>query len=323
MKVKMKHFILFTVVCITVMLFYSGNAFSQYAVSLNSSSPYVDILGDSCVGTGSERHDSGNFTGAGGWSSQVTEGRIVLKFTPSSYPWKYNRICIAFTSLMAMADSLKFDIVIYDTTGTGGIPGTAPIFTLANQVARPISSLPDFSWFSFDISTSPQLNNGSYYIGIKYDASQASQGDKYILLDCDTAFSLWPGYGWSSLTGQWAVAQDFWPGYRCFGMRTMGNSPNGITNINNTIPVNYNLKQNYPNPFNPVTNISFDIPKSGLVTLKVYNILGKEIATLVNEVKNPGSYLVDFNASDLSSGVYFYKLETGGFSAVKRMILVK
>ncbi|MDD5363436.1 MAG: T9SS type A sorting domain-containing protein [Ignavibacteria bacterium] len=319
----MKHFNLFAILCIILMFFYSGNVFSQHAVSHNSKFPFIDISGDSCVGTGSEHHDRGIFNGAGGWSSQVTEGRIVLKFTPSIYPWKYERLCIAFTSLMAMADSLQFDIVIYDTSGTSGIPGTTPVFTLPNQVARPISGLPEYSWFSFDISASPQLNNGSYYIGIKYDASQASQGEKYILFDCDTAYSLWPGYGWSSQIGQWAEAQTVWPLYRCFGMRTMGSSPNGITNINAPIPVNYNLKQNFPNPFNPVTKISFDIPKSGLVTLKVYNILGTEIATLVNEVKNPGSYLVDFNASALSSGVYFYKMETGGFSAVKRMVLVK
>jgi hypothetical protein len=318
----MKHFILYTFLCVIVMFFHSGNVFSQHAVSLNSTSPYVDISGDSCVGTGSEHHDRGIFNGASGWSSQVTEGRIVLKFTPSIYPWKYERLCIAFTSLMAMADSLQFDIVIYDTTGTGGIPGTTPVFTLANQVARPISGLPEYSWFSFDISASPQLNNGSYYIGIKYDASQTSQANKYVLLDVDEA-TLWPGYGWSSLTGQWTVAQEVWPNYKCFGMRTMGSSPNGITNTNAPIPVNYNLKQNFPNPFNPVTKISFDIPKSGLVTLKVYNILGTEIATLVNEMKNPGSYLVDFNASALSSGVYFYKIEIGGFTAVKRMALVK
>jgi len=97
----------------------------------------------------------------------------------------------------------------------------------------------------------------------------------------------------------------------------------GISNNNNSIPNNYILKQNYPNPFNPVTKISFDIPKTGLVTLKVYDVLGKEIATIVNEVKNAGSYLVDFNGTSLSSGVYFYKLESNGFTAVKKMMLIK
>ncbi|MFZ4590997.1 MAG: T9SS type A sorting domain-containing protein, partial [Ignavibacteria bacterium] len=77
------------------------------------------------------------------------------------------------------------------------------------------------------------------------------------------------------------------------------------------------------NPFNPTTKISYALPKSGLVTLKVYDILGKEVATLVNEVKNVGSYTIDFNGSNLSSGVYFYKLSVGDFSSIKKMTLIK
>jgi hypothetical protein len=92
---------------------------------------------------------------------------------------------------------------------------------------------------------------------------------------------------------------------------------------NQNLPKQYNLSQNYPNPFNPVTKISFDIPKSSLVSLKVYDVLGKEVASLVNEVKNPGSYIVDFNGVSLSSGIYFYKLETNGFTSVKKMMLIK
>jgi len=83
------------------------------------------------------------------------------------------------------------------------------------------------------------------------------------------------------------------------------------------------LKQNFPNPFNPTTIIKFAIPTSGLVTLKVYNVLGKEVATLVNEVKVAGEYSADFNASNLTTGVYFYKLTSGNFSEVKKMMLVK
>ena len=96
-----------------------------------------------------------------------------------------------------------------------------------------------------------------------------------------------------------------------------------IGNLQNELPKCYYLSQNYPNPFNPVTKISYEIPKSGLVTLKVYDILGKEIATLVNEVKNPGSFVVDFNGSSLSSGIYFYRLESNGFVSTKKMMLIK
>jgi len=91
----------------------------------------------------------------------------------------------------------------------------------------------------------------------------------------------------------------------------------------NTIPDQYSLSQNYPNPFNPVTKINFAIPKQGFVTLKIYDVLGREVRTLVNEVKSAGQFLVDFNASEFSSGVYFYRLESEGFSDIKRMMLIK
>jgi subtilisin-like proprotein convertase family protein len=89
------------------------------------------------------------------------------------------------------------------------------------------------------------------------------------------------------------------------------------------IPSRYLLKQNYPNPFNPKTKIKYGIPKSGLVTLKIYDLLGKEITTLVNTVKEPGTYTVDFDASGLSSGVYFYRIESGEFTEIKKMVLLK
>jgi hypothetical protein len=97
----------------------------------------------------------------------------------------------------------------------------------------------------------------------------------------------------------------------------------GVTPINTQIPNDYSLSQNYPNPFNPVTKINFSLPKNGLVTLKVYDVLGKEVKTLVNEVKNAGTYVVDFSGTSLSSGTYFYRLESNGFVETKKMMLIK
>ncbi len=97
----------------------------------------------------------------------------------------------------------------------------------------------------------------------------------------------------------------------------------GIDPISGNVPKTFKLEQNYPNPFNPTTTISFDIAKAGLTKIKVYNTLGVEVATLVNESLNEGSYKVKFDASGLSSGVYFYKIETGEFSDVRKMTLVK
>jgi len=97
----------------------------------------------------------------------------------------------------------------------------------------------------------------------------------------------------------------------------------GINTNRNSNPINYSLSQNYPNPFNPVTRIDFEIPKKGFVSLKVFDILGREVRTLVFEEKPAGAYSIDFNASDLSSGVYLYRINAGDFSEIKRMILVK
>jgi hypothetical protein len=89
------------------------------------------------------------------------------------------------------------------------------------------------------------------------------------------------------------------------------------------IPDKFNLSQNYPNPFNPTTSIRYSVAQSGLVKLVVYDILGRQVKTLVNEIKNAGTYDVPFDASALTSGVYFYRIAIGNFIQTKRMVLVK
>lgn len=88
-------------------------------------------------------------------------------------------------------------------------------------------------------------------------------------------------------------------------------------------PQTYSLEQNFPNPFNPSTIIRFSIPEQGLVTLKVFNLLGEEVATLINTEMTTGTYEVDFRATDVSSGIYFYTLNTGNFISTKKMIVLK
>ena len=88
-------------------------------------------------------------------------------------------------------------------------------------------------------------------------------------------------------------------------------------------PLNYSLEQNYPNPFNPSTTIEFGMPQNGFVTLKVFNVLGKEVATLVNGQIETGEHRVEFDASGLNSGVYFYQIESGNYTETKKMILLK
>jgi hypothetical protein len=88
-------------------------------------------------------------------------------------------------------------------------------------------------------------------------------------------------------------------------------------------PVTFRLGQNYPNPFNPVTTISFDVGRTGHVQLDVYNVLGQKVETLINQVMEQGSYEADWEAAEFSTGIYFYKLESGNYSDTKKMLLLK
>jgi hypothetical protein len=97
----------------------------------------------------------------------------------------------------------------------------------------------------------------------------------------------------------------------------------GIKGKNNVGEHSFYLNQNYPNPFNPHTKIKYSVPQTSKVQIKVFDVLGKELETLVNEEKPAGSYEIDFNASELPSGVYFYQLKAGKFIQTKKMILLR
>jgi hypothetical protein len=93
--------------------------------------------------------------------------------------------------------------------------------------------------------------------------------------------------------------------------------------VSENVPSEFALMQNYPNPFNPSTTINYQVATSGFVSLKVYNLLGQEVAALVNEVKAPGTYALDWNAEGFPSGVYFYKMQSGSFTETRRMLLLR
>ena len=109
--------------------------------------------------------------------------------------------------------------------------------------------------------------------------------------------------------------QDLWPRF--------SPTPTAIGQVTPRTPANYSLYQNYPNPFNPTTQINFSVPKNSFVTLKVYNVLGQEVATLFSGMQKAGKYVATFDANRFASGVYFYRLQAGSFSSVKKMMLMK
>ncbi|MEO8513497.1 MAG: T9SS type A sorting domain-containing protein [Ignavibacteria bacterium] len=129
------------------------------------------------------------------------------------------------------------------------------------------------------------------------------------LVDNDSCFAVWSQKG---------NGTNIWASEGCNGQISIG-----IENTGYEIPTAYSLNQNYPNPFNPVTNIKFSIPNSGNVKLTVFDITGREVETLINENLNAGIYKVDWNASNYSSGVYFYKLESENFTDTRKMMMIK
>jgi hypothetical protein len=175
------------------------------------------------------------------------------------------------------------------------------------RVSVPAVLVPDFSAYIPEF----ELNQG---YNIDFYADHNGNGI-YDAPPTDHAWRL----SFNSSTGD--VVQDFthntnftdiqWP------------NPSAVNEIEFTGLTDYELQQNYPNPFNPSTKIKFNIPSNEFVTLKVYNVLGSEIATLINDVLNAGSFEVDFNAEGLTSGVYFYTLSTYNFAETRKMILMK
>jgi parallel beta-helix repeat protein len=169
-----------------------------------------------------------------------------------------------------------------------------------------------------NINANPQFISGTFYLNPTspcVDAGDTSSSFKDPEDSAHTGFALWPALG--------MLRNDMgaYGGPHC---SIMGSSVIGIkNNVTNSIITDFALFQNYPNPFNPATNIKFQIPKNSFVILKIFDILGREVAVLVNEKLHAGEYEIPFSNDMLISGIYFYRLEAGDFVSTRKMILVK
>jgi len=188
------------------------------------------------------------------------------------------------------------------------------------------------------------VNNRFYVVAGETSPSPPAQDSIYIWSVTDTTWlpQILTGRGSNSASNYWGVVSSSITGNKVKIWIPGGFYPTTVTttklfcltdsigciitgnnNFTSEIPESYFLSQNYPNPFNPVTKINYSVPVTGFVSLKVYDITGRLMSVIVNEVKSPGYYTVDFNGNSLSSGVYFYKLEGINFSQTKKMILIK
>lgn len=163
-------------------------------------------------------------------------------------------------------------------------------------------------------------NDDIYY---RYSTNNGASFSSIERLTNDPAFSVYPCHTVSS-AGIHCLWRDFRDGnWEVYYKRNPTGNLVSVHTISSGSPSIYSLGQNYPNPFNPMTKVKFEIPNSGFVKLKVYDVQGREVAVLVNEQLNQGTYEVDWNALNYPGGVYFYKLTSDGFSDAKRMVLVK
>ncbi|MBK6773140.1 MAG: T9SS type A sorting domain-containing protein [Ignavibacteria bacterium] len=222
-------------------------------------------------------------------------------------------------------DRINSSLIINDTTSVG-VAGNRIILMHANESLLPVElSLFTYSVKNSDVhlnwTTSSEVNNSGFDIE-RSNVNSQNSGDW-------TKIGFINGNGTSSSPNNYEFTDrnlnsgkynyrlkqiDFNGNYEYFNL-------SGEVVIG--VPEKFELSQNYPNPFNPVTKLEFGISKLGFVTLKVYNSQGKEVATLVNEIKPAGRYDVTFDGSNFSSGVYFYKLESNGFIETKKMFLIK
>jgi hypothetical protein len=182
-----------------------------------------------------------------------------------------------------------------------------------------------------------QTNDGGYIVaGISWDSNFNS--DVYLLKTDSLANTIWTKtFGGIRYYMRYSIQQTSGGGYIVAGSKTsLGagdsdvwliklapESPTAIRSYDNQIPSNYSISQNYPNPFNPSTTIKYSVPKVSFVTIKIYDVLGSEVATLLNEEKPVGTYELSWSAANLSSGVYFYQLKAGSFVETKKMILLR
>ncbi len=283
-------------------------------------------------------------------SSALNKFKIINQFnacvgtgtTSSNYPfttyWMDGRTQMLFTAAELTASGmtagtqimkLGFNVI---TVGGPAMNGFNVRYQLTTQTS--LTGFVSSGWTTGYTGTYTVASTGWQYIDMASPFFVYNGTSNLLIEICydNSSYTSYSPVNATSAPGMtWGYYTDNVTGCSMTGGSAQSNRPNvcfvltstGTGNNTSLVPNKYELSQNYPNPFNPTTKINFAIPKQGLVTMKIYDVLGREVRTLVNEVKQAGNYTVDFNASEFASGVYFYKLTSGDFSDIKRMILVK
>ena len=200
-------------------------------------------------------------------------------------------------------------------SNTNLIDGTDPVFTKAATNKDSIISFLN-ARYQFGMASGPTVNWGFHYdINALWPLTEdLSYSDATLKTAARGGLPLGDLNWWPAIKASWSSADDWADVSTALGVAERKGT--GIPSV-------YSLDQNYPNPFNPTTQITYSVPTTGYVTLKVYNIIGQEVTTLVAGEQHSGNYQVTFNANSLTSGVYFYRLDAGNTSISKKMVLLK
>jgi len=282
--------------------------------ALNSS--YI-FAGTKSKGVYTSSNNGGNWIITG-----LTNKKINSLFTFGNYIFAGTNSGVYSTTNNGNAWSMPSltDTSIYSFTQSG-----STIIAASKNTGIYTSSNNGLNWSSYNTGmTTSKVNDILAYGNVLYAATQ----DKGLFKD---SVGVWRATNKNSgIFSKNITALEVGDSSKIFIGDNFGNIYYGplssIVNINkenNIIPEKYELSQNYPNPFNPTTKINFLIPKDCFASIKIYDILGKEVTTLVNQKLTPGIYSVDWNASQYPSGVYFYRLQSGDFVDVKKMLMIK
>jgi gingipain R len=224
---------------------------------------------------------------------------------------------IGYNVISAASQTMNGFNIKMQTTTSSSVSGF--INTGWTTVYTGTYTVPGSGWRYIDLQT-PFYWNGTQNLLIEICFDNTSYTSNSTVAGTSATGMTWHHHldGSSGCTMTGGSAQATRPNI-CMQMNLILGNNSGITEL----PKVFSLAQNYPNPFNPVTSIKYSVPKQSLVKLVIYDIIGREVVTLVNEVKTPGNYAVSFDASMYASGVYFYRMESGDFTDVKKMVLIK
>jgi hypothetical protein len=252
-----------------------------------------------------------NFPASGVTTEQARTGTSSLKIAAS--PGRGDGELVWFTETVPVTGNKSY--VVSAWVMTSGIKKDS-VFNAESQLGFTAT------WHSklfADAGGWNEIGGADYRFTLKDTATGWTQYSWIVTAPADAQAISVRARSWHLWTGV-----SYWDDFELNGIESVPTSVREYPTVNTILlPERYSLEQNYPNPFNPSTRIEYTVPTASKVTLKIFNLLGQVVATLVNEKQEANTYVKEFDASRLSSGIYFYQINAGSFNATKKMILIK